>query len=306
MNLIAVTKIRFCLIYLCIYFLSRTDNPPHNLLDRGLISGNWEDFAKIDVWNYFPNRIMKSMFPGYKLSCWRGADCVDHRKSRRRFIDAVDGEVIVEKRIKYRYVEGLDMNAFVLFPIFECRRCKKTKAATDSKALISMGLPVVILRKAPIIPLECSIVTKELFEFIMTHMTSPCGADQIRRHISKMHTARYIEDGRVCMETQLLSRHAKNSTLHSYGFSQSHEIKPWPKPDLHCRGLGRFSTGVSRCQITRIFSASTSYLTTFADAIQGSLGGQVLKGDGNYSIARRLRMKLDGIEELAPTALQAC
>jgi hypothetical protein len=66
------------------------------------------------------------------------------------------------------------------------------------------------------------------------------------------------------------------------------------------------STGVSKCQIIQIFSASTLYLTKFADAVQGSLGGQVLKGDGNYSIARRLRMKLDEKEELSPTCLQAC
>jgi hypothetical protein len=115
-----------------------------------------------------------------KLTCWRGNECVDTRKSDR---GVKDGEIIVEKRLCYRYVEGLDINGFVLFPIFECRRCKKTKAATDTEALISMGIPKVLLRKAPIIPFECSVVTKELFEFLITHMTSPCGAEQLRRHI---------------------------------------------------------------------------------------------------------------------------
>ena len=52
----------------------------------------------------------------------------------------------------------------------------------------------------------------------MTHMTSPCGAENIATHFSKLRSLRYIEDARVCLEMQLLKfQQTKSaSTLSGY------------------------------------------------------------------------------------------
>jgi hypothetical protein len=248
---------------------------------------------------------MKKHFPGRVATCWQGEKCQFKDPKNTKVIDSAN--MIYERKIMYRYVEGMDMNGFVMFPVYMCRKCEGTKFALEVSDLVKMNVPLVLLRRAPVVPLNTSTLTKELYQFIMTHMTSSCGAEQISKHISKLHTALWAEDARVCLEMQLLQAADEKATLHNYGFGSSKSITPFPNIDSHCGGLGRARCGISSWQVAEVFTSGTAILVDIADAYQGSLGGQVMKGDGNYSLAKRMLIPvLDGVESVRVTCLQAC
>ena len=269
------------------------DRVPNSILrDRGLISSDVQDYCQLDILFFFPGRVAKQLFPGQQLTCWNGTNCKVPPNSKRKNKVGVTSE-IQEQKIKYRFVEGIDGNGFVLFPEYYCTRCEFAKSATEISMLPLMNIPVVIMRQAPVVFTHVSALTKELFELIMTQMMSPSGAEQISKYLSKMHAARYLEEGRVYLEMVLLRR-VRTGSMHDYCSSgsssssiSSHTI-PWPAPDSHCGGLGRVSTGLSKQHISEIFIASTAHMAKLADALQGSIGGEVLKSDGNYSIPKRI------------------
>jgi hypothetical protein len=280
--------------------------PPHRIRDRELLSSNVEDYADLDIRFWFPLRLMKAHFPGRIATCWQGENCKFKDPKKTKVIDPAD--MIYERKIVYRSVEGMDMNGFVMFPVYMCRKCEGTKYALEVSDLVKMNVPLVLLRRAPVVPLNTSTLTKELYEFIMTHMTSSCGAEQISKHISKMHTALWAEDARVCLEMQLLQAADEKATLHTYGFGSTRKPIPFPAIDAHCGGLGRAKCGISSWQVAEVFTSGTAILVDFADAYQGSLGGQTMKGDGNYSLPKRflLPVAVGGVESVRVTGLQAC
>jgi hypothetical protein len=282
------------------------DIRPHQIRDRELLSSNVEDYGSLDIRIWFPLRLMKVHFPGRIATCWQGEKCQFKDPQTVKVIDSAD--MIYERKIVYRSVEGMDMNGFVLFPVYMCRKCEGTKYALEVADLVKMNVPLVILRRAPVVPLKNSTLTKELYQFILTHMTSSCGAEQISKHISKLHAALWAEDMRVCLEMQLLQADDARATLHNYGFGTAKSITPFPDIDAHCGGLGRAKCGISSWQVAEVFTSGTAILVDFADAVQGSVGGQVFKGDGNYSVAKRMIVSggPDDVEPVRITAIQGC
>jgi hypothetical protein len=63
---------------------------------------------------------------------------------------------------------------------------------------------------------------------------------------------------------------------------------------------------LSKSQISEIYLQGSAALNLLCDAFQGSIGGQVIAGDGNYSAAGRIRMNMDDGLPVKPTALQGC
>lgn len=149
--------------------------PPNIIRDRCLLSGNLEDYCTVDILFWFPNRVMKRSFPGRQLTCWNGTNCSapsSTSTSRRK----PKNSEIQEQKIRFRFVEGTDGNAFVVYPEYYCPLCESAKAATDTSALPKMNIPVVLIYRAPVVFTHASAMTKELFELII---------DAIRRHLAE-------------------------------------------------------------------------------------------------------------------------
>jgi hypothetical protein len=288
-----------------------TKRIPDDLIrSKTLISPDLEDFRLLNVYHYTPNRKAEELLPGFKLQCWNGPNCAVPEKSVRKNKTNVVGKV-TENKWKVRAVEGLDENGFVIIPEFYCSKCEQTKAASDSAAMEAMGVPLCVLRTSGLVFLEKSVWTTALHKFVVTSMTGSMGAEQIEKTIAKMHMDRYLEDGVTFMEMQLLlkKRKARSSSLEDYGFgSQKWDgiVVAWPSTDSHCEGgLGRLTCGPLKTQITEVFLGSASTLVKFAHAIEASVGGTTVKGDGNYSICKKISMDAGGRQCVKPTCLQA-
>ena len=192
--------------------------PQNYLYDRQLLSANPEDYCKLDIFTFFPNRMVKHMgLP--EVKCWNGVNCKVPLTSKRTKKDNVVSEV-VEKSYIIRYFEGMDSNGWIVGPKFYCKRCEQFRSVFDDpvNTLLPMGVPAVLLRRCGFVSFKDSIISREVYEYIMTHMTSPCGAENIATHFSKLRSLRYIEDARVCLEMQLLKfQQTKSaSTLSGY------------------------------------------------------------------------------------------
>ena len=159
-----------------------------------LISPHLEDYQRLNVYHYFPNRAAALLLPGFQLTCWNGSDCAVPKNSGRKKKDNVLGK-ISENKINRRALEGFDGNGFVLFPEFYCSKCEQTKAASDSAAMEAMGIPLVVLRTSGVVFLEKIAWTTELYKFVLTSMTGRMGAEQIEKTVAKMYMDRYLADG---------------------------------------------------------------------------------------------------------------
>ena len=89
--------------------------PKDYLYDRGLLSGNPDDYRKLNVLTFFPNRMVTRLgLPN--LKCWNGLNCKVPIGSRRVNKDKVKSE-IVEKFIIIRCFDGiLCCRKFVVIP----------------------------------------------------------------------------------------------------------------------------------------------------------------------------------------------
>ena len=180
------------------------------------------------------------------------------------------------KEFDFRGVEDISSNGFIIYPIFMCSYCKKTKSSLEVKDLHQMGFPSFLLRRCPVVPFSKTTYTVELAELIMTLMTSELGAGQISTFISKRRTAYWAASARVYLEATMVSmeRYSFRGNLSSYGFSRVKEVmEPFPSLLSHCDGFG----GSSR-NIQRFFIAGSDHIGEFADRFMMSLGGQVIIG----------------------------
>lgn len=184
---------------------------------------------------------------------------------------------ITIKEYGHRSVEDISTNGFIIYPIFLCSYCKKTKSSLDVGDLLKMGFPAYLLRRCPVVPFSKTTYTVELAELIMTLMTTELGAGQISTFISKRRTAYWAASARVYLEANLhsLDGDSARGTLSNFGFSREEkQVDAFPLLTSHCNGFGG-SRGPSARSIQRFFIAGSAHLGAFADRFMMSLGGQV-------------------------------
>jgi hypothetical protein len=284
--------------------------PDDLIRSQQLISAELEQYRLLNVYHYFPNRKAEELLPGFELQCWNGPNCAVPEKSERKNKTNFVGKV-TENKWKVRAVEGLNENGFVIIPEYYCSKCEQVKAASDSAAMEAMGIPLVVMRASGLVFLEKSVWTMALYKFVVTSMTGSMGAEQIEKTVAKMHMDRYLEDGVTFMEAQLLlkKRNARSMSLEDYGFGSQKwdgHVVAWPSTESHCQGgLGRLTCGPLKTQITEVFLGSAATLVKFAHAIEASVGGTTVKGDGNYSIPKKISMDAGPGQYVKPTCLQA-
>lgn len=92
---------------------------------------------------------------------------------------------ILIKEYDHRSVEDVSTNGFIIFPIYFCTTCKRTKSSIEIKDLAEMGIPSYVIRRCPVITFQKTCYTVELAELIMTLMTSELGAGQISNFIKR-------------------------------------------------------------------------------------------------------------------------
>ena len=127
------------------------------------------------------------------------------------------------KDFDHRGVEDISTNGFIIYPIFICRYCKKTKSSLEVSDLLQMGFPPFLLRRCPVVPFNKTTYTVELAELIMTLMTTELGAGQISTFISKRRTAYWAASARVYLEANVhsLMRQSDVGNLSNFGFSRA-------------------------------------------------------------------------------------
>jgi hypothetical protein len=248
---------------------------------RLLVSMTAGDYGGADICFYFPGRAAQAFDPSISFACWMGDKCVEKNPARGRRKD----HRIKEHKVKHRRAEGTDLAAYVIYPEYFCTKCETSKSAMDSAAMAAMKIPPFILNQSPVVALENSAITRELFEDILMQMPSELGAAQIRTLCRKKRAALYINDARAyseCHAYMLLKDGPQSSGLHRHGFSGGPKRVPFlPFPPFPSAFRPDF--GLSKSQIAEIYIAAHNPLGSFCDAVQGSIGGQVLKSDGCYS-----------------------
>ena len=167
-------------------------------------------------------------------------------------LDGVDipGTISV-REYDHKSVEGVNSNGFVVYPIFQCAGCRKTKSSMEISDLSKMGVPPYILRRCPVISMLKTSYSSELAELILTLMTSELGAGQIANFITKKRAAFWVSQARVYLEAHVANTE-DISSLSAFGFTRSISSSPFPTLTSHCGGFGG-SRGPSQRQIQRFF-----------------------------------------------------
>ena len=180
------------------------------------------------------------------------------------------------KEYGHRGVEDISTNGFIIYPIFLCSYCKRTKSSLDVDDLLRMGFPPYLLRRCPVVTFSKTTYTVELAELLMTLMTTELGAGQISTFISKRRTAYWAASARVYLEahTYSLGNESRRGNLSSFGFSrEERQVPAFPLLTTHCNGFGGSRGPSARNQ--RFFIAGSTHVGAFADRFMMSLGGQV-------------------------------
>ena len=246
--------------------LLKVSGKGHYLRDNSIASLNLEDYLRPSIWCWHPQRLLPPT--SRPLVCWNKS-CVGH-------VGTISSPITI-KEYDHRSVEDITTNGFIIFPVFLCSICKRTKSSLEMSDLATMGIPPFVIRRCPVISFRRTTYTVELAELIMTLMTSELGAGQISTVIMKRRTAYWAASARVYLEA-----HTYNSTLDSekgslpsFGFMKAARVVlPFPTMNSHCNGFGG-SNGPSSRNIQRFFIAAHTHLDPFADRFMMSLGGQV-------------------------------
>jgi hypothetical protein len=176
---------------------------------RTLISAKFTDYKGYDIVSWFPDRVSKKYDPAIILTCWKGADCMwkDPAKANDKRPE------IKQHKVKHRRAEGISLPAYVVYPEYYCTKCGSSKSAMDPEAMAAMGVPIFVLNQCPVVSLEKSALTKELFELILTLMPSELGAAQIRTLCRKTRAALYAHDVRTYSEYHAYLVHQRENRL---------------------------------------------------------------------------------------------
>ena len=143
-------------------------------------------------------------------------------------MDGVDipGTISV-REYDHKSVEGVNSNGFVVYPIFQCAGCRKTKSSMEISDLSKMGVPPYILRRCPVISMLKTSYSSELAELILTLMTSELGAGQIANFINKKRATFWVSQARVYLEAHVANTE-DISSLSAFGFTRSISSSPFP------------------------------------------------------------------------------
>ena len=259
-NNLAIEEIRRCKTIL------KVSGKGHYLRDNSITSLNLEDYLRPSIWCWHPQRLLPST--SKPLVCWNRS-CAGH-------LGTISSPITI-KEYDHRSVEDITTNGFIIFPVFLCSICKRTKSSLEMSDLAAMGIPPFVIRRCPVISFRKTTYTVELAELIMTLMTSELGAGQISTVIMKRRTAYWAATARVYLEahTYNLTLDSEKGSLSSYGFTKAARVvQPFPTMNSHCNGFGG-SNGPSSRNIQRFFIVAHTNIDPFADRFMLSLGGQV-------------------------------
>jgi hypothetical protein len=128
--------------------------------------------------------------------------------------------------------------------------------------------------------------------------TGPTGAGSFARHMRKMKSARYLEDGSVYVQVLMFQEKKKSTGLMSYGFSANSANQPpkmpFPPMDLHWGGYSA-TKGPSEQNIAKVFLAMNANLKNFAHRAMMSIGYTLMATDATYLIASRIHDIVNGV-----------
>ena len=259
-NNLAIEEIRRC------KGLLKVSGKGHYLRDNSITSLNLEDYLRPSIWCWHPQRLLPPT--SRSLVCWNKS-CAGHQ--------GTISSPITIKEYDHRGVEDITSNGFIIFPVFFCSICKKTKSSLEMSDLAAMGIPTFVIRRCPVMSFWRTTYTVELAELIMTLMTSELGAGQISTVIMKRRTAYWAASARTYLEAHTHNSilDSERGSLSSFGFTKAARVvQPFPTMNSHCNGFGG-SNGPSSRNIQRFFIAAHMLLDPFADRFMMSLGGQV-------------------------------
>jgi hypothetical protein len=211
----------------------------HFLRDPMVVSLNLEDYLIQDVYTWQPEKMLLS---GRSLVCWdsschgregtkfkyflRGTSLKYFRPSLIQNDVNISGTISV-KECDHRSVEGIDSNGFIVYPIYQCSCCHRTKSSLELCDLLKMRVSPYILRRCPVVTMAKTCYSSQLAELILTLMTTELGAGQISTFIAKKRAALWVSQARVYLEAHVANSEDVSS-LKAFGFIQtrSKSVRP--------------------------------------------------------------------------------
>lgn len=189
-------------------------------------------------------------------------------------------------------VEDIKSNGFIIYPRFYCRVCEKTKSGLFTEDLITMGVPLHIIRRCPVVIRKKVAYSQYLANLILTLMTTELGAGQIANIIQSLRSSYWASNAQVYLQALA---DVGPGTLDSFGFTRP-VTAPIGFPSLHshCGGYGG-SSGPSKQPFQRLFVTLSRKTADIGDRVMMSLGGSVISADHTFNVPSRVKSKdIDG------------
>ena len=167
--------------------VKQSERPRHFLRNPMLVSTNLEEvLTNKDVFVWIPHTI-PGCPPLENLTCWN-EKCLHRGK-----IKCI--------RYMYRPVEQLDEKGFVIYVEYRCNKCHKDKSSLEVADLEKMGIQLNIIKRMPVISLNCSAWSSEYFNLCCLTTTKEMGMSSFASLTAKARTARWASD--ACMYLQV-------------------------------------------------------------------------------------------------------
>ena len=194
------------------------------------------------------------------------------------------------KEINHRAVEDIKSNGFIIYPRFYCKICRKSKSSLMTQDLITMGVPIPIIRRCPVVIRKKIAFSQDLANLILTLMTTELGATQIANIIQAQRSAYWATNAQVYLQA---CADVTSNSLESHGFTTVAPIG-FPTFHSHCDGFSG-SNGPSSQSIQRLFIFLSQKTAAIGDRVMMSLGGSVISADHTFNVPSRIKSKdVDG------------
>jgi len=160
--------------------VSRREHVVNYLRDPFLVSTNLEDvLTNRNIFTWVPHT-NPGCPPLSVLKCWNDKCNYVGKIKCLRYLD--------------KTVEQLDEKGFIIFAEYRCTQCNKDKSSLEAEALEKMGVPLNVIKKIPVLNLNCSAWSMDFFRLCCLTTTTEMGMSSFASVTAKARVARYAED----------------------------------------------------------------------------------------------------------------
>ena len=170
--------------------VKHSERPTHFMRDSMLVSTNLEDIlTNKTVWIWVPHKIPGSL-PLHLLTCW-------NEKCRHK------GKISCIRHL-HKSVEAFDEKGFLIYVEYRCLQCHKDKSSLEAEALEQMGVPLNVIKKIPVLNLNCSAWSVDYFSLCCLATTKEMGVSSFASMTAKARTSRWAEDAYTYLQVHIL------------------------------------------------------------------------------------------------------